>query len=193
MKNSSSDSADSSVVLRAGDIFVVESKSWLARAIRFVERSRDVGADAKYNHAGIIYSPGGLTFEALVRIRYAHLDDYDGLPVMIGRPLSATPDDIDRALNHVLSHDGELYPFIRLIWHLLGVAHMIRSEKVVCSELAAEAIYFATRSAKFKTWHGYDPAEIACVLEEWKMIGVIYKGKWRKGLASAESPHIAMR
>jgi hypothetical protein len=179
MKNSSSDSADSSVVLRAGDVFVVESNNWLARAIRFCERSKDVAADANYNHAGIIYSPPHITFEALAHLDFSHLDDYWGCPVMIARPVTVSDRAIGAALGLILDHRGELYPFMRLPLHMLGVAHAVHFHKVVCSELVAKFIHHATGWDEFENWFGYDPAELADIFERWSKFEVIFKGIWR--------------
>jgi hypothetical protein len=175
------------VDLRRGDVFVVESNDFLARMICRAERAKDVCADARYNHAGIIYAapeyvfpPGGaMTFEALWRVRVGQLNDYAGRHILIARYVDSTCSDIEAGFRHVLKREGERYPVLRLLLHLANAARLVHFNKVVCSELVAEFIYHATGLAEFKDEYGYDPAQLADIFERWRQFEIVYKGIWK--------------
>ena len=163
--------------LRAGDQFVVGRSWWLGQAISWEEKG-DPESDAKYTHAGIIIAPGGTTVEALWTVRYGHINDYAGCPVLIGRYQNLDRGKYIEALEKIMARLGQRYPWWRLPLALFHLARRVNDGRDVCSELAAEMWGYCTGMKEFENHLGWTPAQLACVYERWRGFEIIYKGVW---------------
>ncbi len=161
--------------LKPGDCFAVQCPSVFGRMISAVEK-RDPEADPKYSHAGLILTPAGKTIEALWTVRYGNLTDYAGCAVLVGRYKKMDRSRFLAGLDHADAHLNERYPAGRLLLDLFGLGRFVHSEKVVCSELCAEFLAYATELKEFKPWFGWTPAQLADVFERWKDFEVVFKG-----------------
>lgn len=163
------------VKLNKGMVFAVCSDSSFARWINAVQKVKAVDNEAMYNHAGIIVSERGRTFEALSKIKYSDLDGYTGSKILIARYKSMTDDMFDRAWPEIVKLNGTIYPFPRLVLHLVGLAKFVHWKFPVCSELVAK---FEFEAGIRKNWWGIMPDNLA---DEWQMskhYEIVYDGIW---------------
>lgn len=146
--------------LQAGDVFCVTIAGPLSIVIRAIEKFWAEDDKAEFGHAGIITGEHGATFEALSRCRHSNLDRYKGKHVLVARPIRSTDGgvimraDKIKAIKHLASeHEGQWYPFWRLILHMLPPLPKYKSFSgrfLVCSEIVAKYEYLiATRQGPF--------------------------------------------
>ncbi|MGO9374035.1 MAG: hypothetical protein ACLQBD_18330 [Syntrophobacteraceae bacterium] len=168
------------VELRAGDLFVVESDALFGRLIAWAERFKDVDADARYIHAGVILNPAGEVIESEWHVRINTIEEYTGSQIMIGRYAGMNPIGFQAGWDAIRVHIGDRYPVSRLALHLLGLARYIHSgSHFVCSELQAKFTGTACPELKpFLNPFGWDPADLAAVYEYWRNFYIIYQGVW---------------
>lgn len=164
------------IELRRGDVFCAASPWVLGKAILVAQKLWSHDNEALYSHAGIIESPAGETFEALWRVRRAHLDGYVGQPIIIARP-RANEQLINERLDLLQQrYEGSRYPIHRLIMHMLPpVAKLGTGGLVVCSELVAALLWML--AVRHKQYLGTNPDTLA---DEWRQgysCDVIFEGK----------------
>jgi len=163
--------------LRAGDYFAVSGTSLIAKLIRLKQRLSSLDSKAEFNHAGIILDDCGNTFESLGHIDHYHIDQYVGRPIMIARYHKMDPERFESGMKEVLRYDGKIYPFWRLLLHLIGLGKFFRLTFPVCSELVGEHAYFAgVHNAR--GW-GWNPDNLADLWDISKYVDVLYKGTWK--------------
>lgn len=166
------------VELLPGDIFCTENPMWLGRAINSVQRFQDIENDSRYSHAGIITGQDGTTFEALWTVKRSTLKNYIGKRIIIGRHANMTKLIFQQAYVEILKHEGQWYPFHRLVFFLIPplakYIHVLN--RPVCSELAAK---FLVHAGIFKTWAGKNPNYLADIMTWWRSWKIIYEGVWR--------------
>lgn len=165
--------------LQVGDVFVVNSRSPFAKIINDVSSFWSSDNTSLYNHAGIILSKAGDTFEALRRLEEYNLSRYEGRAVMIVRPegselaKKATIETLEKI------HRGQIYPAWRLPLHLFPpLARRIsyNGKWVVCSELVAKYLYLLGRRHPYFT--GTTPDRLADEWRYWKGFTTVYQGVW---------------
>lgn len=109
--------------VQPGDIFLTASNQLFGRGIRLIERMFSLDQSAKYNHAGIILAGDGETLESLWTVKRQNLyTAYAGYPVLVARCNQITQFGLEKAMQSVLSREGEFYPFLRIPLHALGLA-----------------------------------------------------------------------
>lgn len=163
------------VELKQGMVFAVNSNSVFAKWINFFQKVKALDHEAVYNHAGIITSRQGRTFEALKKIGYGDIDNYAGCKIIIACHRNMTPDKYHAAWLEMEKLNGKIYPYPRLFLHLVGLAKFIHWKYPVCSELVAK---FEFEAGLRKQWWGYQPDNLA---DEWqisKYYEIIYEGEW---------------
>jgi hypothetical protein len=137
---------------------------------------------SQFTHGLIICDKYGKTFEALKTIRHGHLGKYIGKRVVIARP-EVDEAVMDEAIKEAENKwDGHVYPFWRLIFHLMGVARFSLLDIPVCSELNAWVSRRSGIPGKpwAKTHWGVNPDDIS---EEW-MLNPRFKFIWRGKLTA---------
>ena len=144
-----------------GDYFVVHPRGFLADIIQFIQCIYSRDHHSQYTHAGIIIDIDGKSFEALARIKRNHIDNYTGRPILIVRDKFMTLEDFEDGFTEIRKMEGWIYPFQRLILHLLGLAKYIHWEFAVCSELVAK---FQWANGWRCRWWGVTPDNLA---DEW--------------------------
>lgn len=161
--------------LYPGDVFCTANPWMLGKIILWTQRLWSSDNEALYSHAGIIDSPAGATFEALWRVRHAHLSDYSGKPIVIARP-RASQEKIEARLNMLKERfAGKAYPLHRMAMHILPpVAKLGTGGFVVCSELVAAYLWML--GLRHKQYLGANPDTLA---DEWSQgycCDVIFEG-----------------
>lgn len=172
--------------VRAGDLFCVRSAGPLSYAIMAVERFNSKDDRAEFGHSGVITDALGSTFEALTTLRYGSLDRYSGKPMLIARPvLKLTRAPVQRfdrqaAINRVISeHQGQVYPFWRILLHLVPPASKylsVAGKWLVCSEVVAKVE--SRMGVLSGPYAGRNPDDLA---DRWRIAWthqVLYDGVW---------------
>jgi len=151
-----------------GDIFVTANPSaWLGRAINTIQRINSSDNSSTYTHAGIIISPLGTTYESLWTIRRGHISKYSGHRILIGRHKHMTKGVYQNCWNAVRRHEGQRYPWWRLILHLYRplAKYISNGKHPVCSELVAK---FLVPTGSIVYWRGKCPDDIADMIHKWR-------------------------
>lgn len=163
------------IVLSPGMEFAVNSGSSLARAINLCQKFKATDNESIYNHAGIIVSSKGRTFEALWKLRYADLDDYKGCRMIIVCHKLMSERKFTEVWPEIAKFDGSTYPFLRLPLHAVGLAKFIHWKYPVCSELTSK---FEVECGFRRNWWGINPDNLA---DEWRIskhYDIIFEGIW---------------
>jgi hypothetical protein len=161
--------------LQQGDCFVVKTDGWVSAPIRFIEKWQSLDGEATYNHAGIIVSDTGQTFESLEKIDHYKLDDYKGCQILIFRRIEMTQGLFWPAYKSVLKYDGKVYPAWRMPLFILRIAKWFRWTFPVCSELV---MMFECGCGLRKKWAGYSPDNIADEVRISKFYQIKFEGVW---------------
>lgn len=162
-----------SVKLEKGDCFVVKTDGAVSAPIRLVEKVKDLCGEAVYNHAGIIISEAGDTFESLQRIDHYTIHDYKGSQILIFRHISMTDTLFEKGWAAIAGYDGKMYPWWRMPLFLLGIAKWVHCTYPVCSELLKK---FEWGCGIVKHWAGYTPDNIADEVAISRYYTVKYEG-----------------
>jgi hypothetical protein len=166
------------IELRPGDYFCVYTDTWLAKLIMAAQRVKALDDHVAYNHAGIIVSGDGRTYEALMKIEHAHIKDYEGCEILIARHRAMTPELFDMGYGQVLKWNRTIYPWWRLLLHLTGLAVILHIAKIpVCSELAVEHLHHCGLIGH--DGYGWNPDHFADMLVNYKDFEIIYEDKFR--------------
>jgi hypothetical protein len=144
--------------LQKGDGFVVKTAGWISAPIRWVEKWKSLDSEATYNHAGIIVSETGETFESLERIDHYKLSNYKGCQVLIFRRVEMSNDLYQKGWEGIKTYDGKIYPAWRFVLFLLSIAKWLHFTYPVCSELL---FMFECKCGLRVKWAGYSPDNIA--------------------------------
>lgn len=167
--------------VQTGDIFCTKNPMWLGRAINAAQRFWSADNESEYGHAGIIIRPTGATFESLGTVRVNHINAYRGQKVLIGRARDILTIQHRGAINQVREdHEGLIYPFWRLAFHMLPpLAKYISSGKFpVCSELTVKEEILAGVKDWGNRWQGKNPDHVADAIRRWDRYDVVYEGIW---------------
>jgi len=161
--------------LSPGMEFAVSSHSDLAHCINFMQKVKAVDNESTYNHAGIIVDEKGITFEALMKIKYSTLDQYKGRQIIIVCHKEMGPRRFALAWPEIQKLNGKIYPFPRLLLHAVGLAKYVHWKYPVCSELVAK---FEFEAGIRKQWWGINPDNL---VDEWhisKYYEIVFEGIW---------------
>lgn len=173
--------------LQKGDEFATRNPMWLGRIITFSQKIKAIDNEATYSHAGIIINEDGTTLEALWTVKSQNLwQAYQGQHILIVRNKYMSNSVFTAGYNKIKKHIGQIYPFHRLVFHLLGIAKFIHWRRLVCSELVAK---FEAGCAEYlsqtlgldskgflRNWYGVNPDHLA---DRWllsKYYDVVYQG-----------------
>lgn len=162
--------------LAPGMEFVVNSGSALAKWINGFQRFKSLDCESAYNHAGIITSEKGRTFEALWKIQYGDLDAYKGCDILVVCHKMMSEKRFTMAWPEIGKLNGKLYPVPRLFLHAVGMAKFIHWKFPVCSELVGK---FEFECGLRNNWWGINPDNLA---DEWrisKYYDIVYEGVWK--------------
>ncbi len=138
-------------LVQKGDIFFIESHTWLGKFINWGQRLLSDDGSAKYNHSGVFltgfeinpdtqeeYQPS--TIESLWRVQsHDFFKRYKGKQVYIVRPI-APMEDKEEALATIVEEDmNDKYPVYRFIYLIVPpLAKYIKAKAAVCSGLTAK-------------------------------------------------------
>ena len=165
--------------LQPGDILLVDWKSAFTRIVAWFQ-SENPEAIPRWTHAAIIKNAQGGIFQAVwPKIAMGQIGEYCGSPVMIGRFTGVAAHTFDLSFAKVYEHSGENYPWYRLFLDALNLGHKIQSKAPVCSDLAAEFLFYFTGLHCFNDYDGWTPAELAFMFEYGKNFEIVFKGVWR--------------
>ena len=161
--------------MKKGDIFCTRNPMALGRAINGMQLFWSTDNESTYSHSGIIISDEGATFESLWTIKKANIDKYRGMRVLIGRHVKMTPESFKLGWDVVKRHEGQLYPFHRLILHIIPpmAKYLSTGRFPVCSELVAK---FLCGCGFMRTWKGKNPDHIADMIRKWDDYDVVHEG-----------------
>ncbi len=162
-------------MLKPGDYFCVRTDSWIAGAILAVQRIKALDREARYNHAGIVVSADGTTFESLRRIGHYDINRYAGCDILVARHRDMTPNVFLKGYREVKKWDGTVYPAWRLVLHALGLAKFLHAIDIpVCSELVVEHC----RHAGLCDYPGYgwNPDHLADKFRNYRCYDTVYEG-----------------
>ena len=162
------------IELHAGDVFVVRGNTNISYLIRMFGKFWSSDGECTYNHAGTILDEQGNTFESRNRIDHYNLNQYNGKQIFIVRQKDMTPEKSQVGWGAVKHLDGVLYPWWRLVLHLVHLARFFnRSGIPVCSELVG---MFENGAGLREVFWGLTPDNLA---DEWrisKFYDIIYDG-----------------
>ena len=164
--------------LMPGDIFCSRNPMWLGRAINGIQRFWDVDNRSKYGHAGIIIDPHGKTFEALWTVKCQNVWQAYNVPeksgLLIGRSADMTLSLFRAGWASVKKHEGNWYPFHRLLLHMLPPLskYVSTGRYLVCSELTAKFLVGAKHLDFYK---GVNPDYLAGIIRRWENWDIVYE------------------
>lgn len=168
------------VNLQQGDIFCTRNPMALGRAINAVQTFWSADNDSEYSHAGIITSAAGDTFESLWTIKESHVDKYIGKKVLIGRV--ACPRVYKVVAIKIVQdrYQGRLYPFWRLVFHLLPplAKYISTGNNPVCSELMF-AYILELGISRVGRWQGKNPDHAADFIKYADECEPVFEGIWQ--------------
>lgn len=168
------------IQLKPGDVFASKNPQGLGRAILIAQSYKSADEAAEYGHTGIITSSYGNTVEAVWSIKEQNLfDAYKGMKVLVARWQGMDDVAYKCGYNAIKKNIGRVYPWYRLVWHLLGLARWFHVFKTpVCSELTAMFLI----GAGAVTLEGTEPwgATPDSLVDEWrisKYFDILWEGK----------------
>ncbi len=166
--------------LLPGMIFCTNNDTWLSKTINAVQKFNATDGQSKYAHAGIIINETGSSYESLWTIRRAHIREYIGKEILIGRHEAMTRPLFLKGWANIAVHDGQGYPWWRLPLHLFKpIAKYASSGKFpVCSELACK---FLKECGLVDEWRGKNPDDIADMIHKWRGWSVVFEGTLQDG------------
>ena len=130
-------------ILNPLDFFCTRSDGLIGLGIRIVSKNFSPDRKADYNHAGIFPEGNEKTLEALNTLTSKNFfEEYENKRVLIARWKKMTPELAKCALEKTNKHVGQRYPYYRIAFHLINVAHLIHWRKLVCSEYVAKNLYY---------------------------------------------------
>jgi len=168
------------IELKQGDVFAVCSDSWLAKSINAVAGWNAADGESEYNHAGIITTANGRTFEALRRLDFYHLDAYRGRKIIIARPEASQAAKHTALLKVTHLHRGQIYPAWRIPLHIyppLARKISLDGKYLVCSELVAKYAWMA--GVRNPPYTGATPDMLVDEWCNWKNFNIIFEGEWK--------------
>lgn len=167
--------------LQPGDVFLTSNPMALSRAINWAQRIWNKDSKSKYSHAGILTDANGATFEAIWTVKSQNLfDAYEGDQVLIARHESMAHERFLEGFNPLYKEqNGKIYPFYRLIFHIIPPLAKLSIGKLVCSELVAK---FLKNVGLMDYYNGCNPDNLHDVVrwhKGWKIIfeGILPAGK----------------
>ena len=164
--------------IKPGDFVLVKGDgSLIDRGITLAE-SRSALGDPDYDHCFLITDSDGSIIDTLVKVRRGNIfRDYAGREILIGRFLGVSPVRCRRALAKISNELGELYPAWRIGLISLGLGRWVKSHHNVCSERIAEFLWDATKLPPFANHAGWQPSDLADVVEHWREFMTVFKGE----------------
>ncbi len=160
-------------LVQKGDIFFIESHTWLGKFINWGQRLLSDDGSAKYNHSGIFltgfevdantqeeYQP--TTIESLWRVQsHDFFERYKDKQVYIVRPI-APMEDKEEAVAKIVEEDmGEKYPAYRFFYLIAPpLAKYVNAKAAVCSGLTAKYLGFLGSKYWSKYYQGTTPDKI---------------------------------
>lgn len=167
------------LTLQTGDVFASDSGAVLGTLINLIQRCRSSDNRSEYHHAGIVVNSGGKTLEALWTVKNGDLcADYYGARILVARPLGVWPKDVAWAISCLeQEHLGQVYPFWRMGFHLLGTffAKFGLVERLVCSELVGKYLYRI--GLRHEQYRGTTPDMLVDEWRKWRDFDVIFEGR----------------
>lgn len=163
--------------LQTGDVFVVNSESIIAGLINSVSGFNSTDGESTYNHAGVIVTDGGVTFEALRVLDYSTLKSYLGQQILIARPDATYTNQILAMETLAAAHRGQKYPWWRIALHIYPPFARMFSYKgkwVVCSELVAKYEYLL--GLRGEEYTGVTPDKLSEEWKHWKDFEIVFEG-----------------
>lgn len=162
--------------IRPGDIFCSENPWLIGRAINAVQAWNAPDCHAVYGHAGILLLPGGITYEALWRVKHQILHEaYAGRRVLVGRHTAMHSQKVLAGWDAVREYYGQLYPLHRLAFFMVPplARRLNLTDWAVCSELTAKFLHGA---GVMDYWSGVSPDDLADMIHNWKNWEVVFEG-----------------
>jgi hypothetical protein len=167
------------IKLKPGDFFATQNPQGLGVAICLAQCLKSQDGRAEYGHTGVIITEGGLTFEALWKVKMQNLfEAYKGQKVLIARWKGMNQETFQKGYDSIKNELGRIYPIHRLILHALGLARWIHFLGVkVCSEITK--CFFVNAGActlAGKSYYGVTPDNIVDEIRISKHFDIMYEG-----------------
>lgn len=165
--------------LEHGDVFAVKTNSFWSKAINAVCRWNSSDGKSKYNHAGLLVSVSGITFESLKVISYHHLNDYIGCELVIARSNADPKAKYNALISVTKQHSGKRYPWWRIPLHIYPpLARKLSFARIpTCSELVAENLYLT--ESRHGQFYGATPDMLSDEWHQWRNFEIIFEGVWK--------------
>jgi len=158
-----------------GCVFGSANPMWIGRAINVIQWVWSRDSDACYSHAGLFIDDRGTTLECLMTVKSQNFfEAYKGEKVIIAQP-KASVNAINLAVESIRIHEGQFYPFWRLLFHMIPpLAKIGVLERLVCSELVAK--YEWLLGLRHRQYKGTNPDTLVDEWIRWKAFDVIFEG-----------------
>lgn len=124
---------------KPGDIFFVGGGGWLNDTINFFQARFSQDGVTRYSHTGVVTTPQGDTFETTSwRTGYQNMaDTYAGSDIAILRWSSMTDEKASAGYRAVMDQKGRIYPYWRLLMHIVRLHGVVHFRSMECSVLVA--------------------------------------------------------
>lgn len=167
------------IELKPGDIFCSRNPMMLGRAINAVQTIWSKDNKSEYSHSGIILDSKGTTFEALWTNKKQNIfKAYAGRNVLIGRHRNMSSEVFEKGWEGIKKHEGKWYAGYRLpLFFIPFLAKYINFGLGVCSELTMKFLY---KAGLAEAWKGWNPDDVADMINKWKDYKIIFKGRVEK-------------
>lgn len=168
----------SNIELRPGDIFFVDGADVLGNVIELCQRP--FGPWARWSHVGVILGDDGWILETTSwRTALRSLPaNYAGSRIKVLRWAPMTKAMAMRGLGFVSGQQGRIYPYWRLLTHLLRVQAYLHGTSMECSVLTA-AFLMASGFPLARTHWWYAPRSLHDEMEA-QGCDTVFNGRLRE-------------
>jgi len=123
---------------RAGDIFFVRGDGWLDKAIMSVQARKAKDGKSEWSHSMVMANSRDVFTTTSRRTGFVDLAmDFAGSELLILRWVGMSPETHARGMAAIAHQEGKLYPYGRLLCHLLGIERWGRTDVWECSQTTA--------------------------------------------------------
>lgn len=166
---------------KPGDVFFVGGGGWLNDTINFFQARFSADGVTKYSHTGIITTPYGSTFET-TSWRTGHQDmagTYAGSDIAVLRWNEMSDGKAWAGYQAVKDQKGRIYPYWRLLTHIVRLHGLIHFRAMECSVLTAHYLRAAGVSLAEPNLWRYDVEMLhdeLCATPGWQ---AVFRGSLR--------------
>lgn len=121
-----------------GDVIFVRGDGWLDRTIMRVQARKAKDGESHWSHCMFMADARDVFTTTSRRTGRVGLAlDFAGSDILIVRWIGMTPEAHARGMDAVAPQEGKMYPYGRLLCHLVGIERYGRADAMECSQLTA--------------------------------------------------------